>query len=132
MNIFTTKLRSIDGSTENTLAILHSISSHLSNRDEVKNKNYSVTITPGGNVFFNSQLVYVYRDANHRKDSDKSDIITHVLSLHFADISCCVSDGHWRLAPKSYVPGTYYYAATSLSNRRRWQDEVTYNRYSMT
>lgn len=102
---------------ENTKMLLNLIASHLSTRKCCKGKEYVLTLS--GNIpkgySFNTE-VQLFPDKYHRKSSDKSSAIFHILKYHMPYICNCV----YEILESNIVPGTYVYRLSIDKKRRKW------------
>ena len=91
-----------------TELLLKHISQRLSGRDDCKKITYEVIIDDNGVSM--CPLFKVYRDRYHRKEQDKTDIISYVHNYRMPDV---------RL--DEFVKGTYEYQLSNDGKYRRWR-----------
>lgn len=123
-------------SSETTVEFLHSISNHLSGRKSCRGIEYVVCIgmdddsqlrqldladvsTRENKIFFYPDR-FVFPDTFHRQQSDKKDIITHVLIEHFDNIFAGYDYTRPCFKVGSLIPGVYKYVLSFDKKRRQW------------
>ncbi len=63
----------------------------------------------------------VFPDTHHRKESDKSTVVSHVIRDHCYEwISIKNHHANLTVTPGVLMYGTYKYVKYELTNRRRW------------
>lgn len=81
------------------------IAYRLAGREDLKHVEYEVTILESGHVIMNP-LVRVFPDRYRRKESDKVDIISFILTF--------------MVCARDFVPGQYIYKNSTNGKRRKW------------
>lgn len=87
-----------------TEKLLRQISKHLSSREECRRVQYRVVIEKVSVTMYPNYCVFP--DARHRRDSDKINLLDHILSMHL-DSNIALTEG------------TYEYRLTFPQLRRR-------------
>lgn len=95
-----------------TEQFLRSISQRLASREDCKDLTYNVKIDNQG--IHMDPIIYVYPNCHKRKESDKMDILSFVMSTKFQEI---VLSGNLS----EFVTGVYRYGLTDSEKKRKWR-----------
>lgn len=100
--------------------LLKLIASHLSSRECCRSQLYRVEIDETGVIRFDPR-VQVFHDTYHRKETDRVNVIDHIVMKHLYEMFVCMCpDGSIQVDASMIVPGTYEYQASFDNKRRRW------------
>lgn len=100
----------MDNATKCTEEFLRAISKHLSGRSCCRQMEYVVSIQSGKVTM--EPKIDVYKNRYSRRETDKVNVIDHVLYSH---ISCKAAE---------LVPGTYKYMLSNSGKRRKWTSVI--------
>ena len=88
--------------------LLKSISQRLASREDCKDTSYNVTINSTG--IHMVPIVYVFPDRYHRKDSDKTDVVSFIKHTKLFDTGL-----------DEFVFGSYEYSLIDNEKKRKWR-----------
>ena len=94
-----------DPRIKNTERFLQLISYRLSGRNDLRHVEYEVTISSKNAVTMHP-LIYVYPNRYNRKESDKVDIVSYILTM--------------MVTARDFVPGKYIYKCSADNKKRKW------------
>ena len=92
---------------KNTDDFLKLLAYRLSGRDDLKSTTYKVHIAENDQITMDP-LIFVYPNRYRRKEADRMDIVSFILSTFV------------RKQDRIFVPGDYIYQPCGNSKRRRW------------
>lgn len=103
-----------------TILLLKYISDHLSGRDDCKGIEYRVAITHD-KVIIEPQRE-VFPSIHKRKQTDKLNVISHVMKSHFSEYFNYVDEMHeTHVKSNAFVEGRYIYKLSADRKQRRWE-----------
>lgn len=103
-----------------TLLLLKYISDHLSGRGDCKGIEYRVAITKDKVIIEPKREVFpsIYK----RKQTDKLNVVSHVMKVHFTEYFNYVDEMHeTHVKSNTFVEGRYIYKLSSDKKSRRWE-----------
>lgn len=107
----------------NTKRFLTTISKHLSGRKDCRGVIYKVTIQPSykDEEMIITPEIKIFPDRYHRKPTDKTNVIAHVLFKHMPEI-LLTSNGEMSKVyyTETLIPGVYEYQMSFSGKQRRW------------
>lgn len=107
-----------------TLSLLRTIAEHLSGRDDCKGIEYRVSVR-NDRIIIDPQR-NVFPNTHRRKDTDKLNVISHVMKSHFPEYFNYIDEmDETHVKSNVFVEGRYIYKLSSDRKQRRWErDEV--------
>lgn len=110
-----------------TKPVLYAISRQLSTRVQCQRKEYHIKIfkdeKSGNDTIAFSPYLTCFPNNKHRKDTDRRNIIYHVISTRFPELLAVQNATMIQIKPGYLTHGTYIYKTYGIATRRKWYKE---------